>query len=481
MRRIIRTTFRGLLAAWTLAATLSAQEILRGAGAPSGPTARNPFLGGVATSDVAGPPLSLSLADALRRGLERNLGVLLGEQRVRTAEGARWRQLGGLLPDVSGFIHETREKVNLAAFGFTGFPGVPNIIGPFNVFDARLSVSQPVIDLSALFDAKEGAASLRAERHAYQDARHLVILVVTNLYLQTVSAESRVEAARSQLETAESLYRLAVDQNSAGVVPRIEVLRADVERKAAAQRRIVADNEVARVRLVLARAIGLPTMQQFSMADRMSYAPVAVLDPAVALGEAYARRADFLQAQARVQAASAALSAARAERLPHLTVDANYGWIGTEPSSAASTFAVTANVRVPIFAAGGTQARSLESNADLRRRQAELEDLRSGIFYEIQTALRDVAAAAELVAVAQSGVGLATETLTQAQDRFGAGVATGIEVIQAQEALVAAREGHITSLYAHNLAKAALARAIGVGEQDFTGFMGGQAPWRSPR
>jgi len=434
----------------------------------------------VPATDVAGPPLALSLSEALRRGLDRNLGVLLEEQRVRSAEGARWRQLGGLLPNVSGRIYELREKVNSAALGFSDFPGIPQIIGPFNVFDARVSVSQPVIDTSAVFEAKAGAAGLRAERHGYQDARNLVILMVSNLYLQAVAAESRSDAARSQLDTAESLYQLAVDQNRAGVVPRIEVLRADVERKAASQRRIVADNEGARARSALAQAIGLPLQQQFSIGDPMPYAPAATVDPAVALNAAYARRADFLQAQERVNAASAALGAARADRLPRLTFDANYGWIGAEPSTAISTFAVAANVRVPIFA-GAIKARAIESEAELRRREAELEDLRTRISYEIQTSLRDLNAAAELVTVAQSAADLATEALTQARDRFAAGVATNIEVIQAQEAVVAAREGRIASLYSHNVAKAGLARAIGVGEHDFSGFMGGQAPWQTQR
>jgi outer membrane protein TolC len=483
MKRIIQTVGLGLVIA-SSAVSLSAQEVLRpGSGAQQAPSApiRSPFFGSVPATDIAGPPLALSLSEALRRGLDRNLGVLLEEQRVRTAEGARWRLLGGLLPNVSGRIYELREKVNSAALGFSDFPGIPQIIGPFNVFDARLSVSQPVIDTSAIFAAKAGAAGLRAERYGYQDARNLVMLVVTNLYLQAVAAESRIDAARSQLDTAESLYQLAVDQNRAGVVPRIEVLRADVERKAASQRRIVAENDGAGARSALAQAIGLPLQQQFSIADPMPYSTAAAVDAGVALSAAFTRRADFLQAQERVAAANAALSAARADRLPRLTFDGNYGWIGAEPSTAISTFNVAANVRVPIFSAGATKARTIESDAELRRRQAELEDLRTRISYEIQTSLRDLNAAAELVAVAQSAVDLATEALTQARDRFAAGVATNVEVIQAQEAVVAAREGRIASLYSHNVAKAGLARAIGVGEQDFSGFMGGQAPWQIQR
>jgi outer membrane protein TolC len=305
---------------------------------------QSPFLGSVPVADAPGAPIALTLSDAIKRGLDQNLGVLLEEQRVRQAEGTRWRMLSGLLPDVSAAIGQTREKVNLAAFGFTGFPGIPNVIGPFNVFDSRVSVSQPVVDLTAMYEAKEGAALLRAERHGYDDARHMVILVVTNLYLQAIAAGSRVAAARAQLETAESLHTLAVDQNKAGLVPRLDVLRADVERKAATQRRIAADNDAARARAALARAIGLPPAQPLSLADVMRYAPLSPLDPARARAEAFARRPDVLRAQARVAAAQASARAAGAERLPSFTVDGNYGWIGSAASNAEQTFAVAATV-----------------------------------------------------------------------------------------------------------------------------------------
>ena len=479
MRRMFESAALGLLISLVFGSQLDAQAPRPASATPF--ATQSPFLGGVPATDVIGPPLALSLADALRRGLQQNLGVLLEEQRVRQAEGIRWRLLSGLLPDVSGVIRQTREKVNLAAFGFTGFPGVPSIIGPFNVFDARVGVSQPVLDLSATHEAKQGAAELRAEQYSYDDARHVVLLVVTNLYLQAVAGDSRVAAARVQAETAESLYRLAVDQNNAGVVPRLDVLRADVERKAATHRRITAENDAARARLALARAIGLPSTQPFSLSDVMSFAPLAPLDLAAARTEALRRRPDVLRAEARVTAAESAMRAARATRLPSVSVDGNVGWIGNAASAAERTFAVAANVHIPIFEAGRAEARVLESSAELRQRQAELQDVRANVSYEIETALRDVAAAAEQVVVAESATSLAAEALVQAQDRFRAGVATNIEVTQAQEAEVAAREAHIAALYGHNLAKAALARIIGVNEQDFIGFLGGQPPWQTPR
>jgi outer membrane protein TolC len=283
-----------LLTAALSTAPLHAQEI-------PGRT-RNPFLGSVPAASVPGPPVSLTLAEALKRGLDRNLGALLEQQQVHAAEGDRWRLMSGLLPDVSGSIGQTREKVNLAAFGFSGFPGIPNVIGPFNVFDARVAVSQPVLDLSAIYEARQGSAELRAERHGYDDARRLVLLVVTNLYFQAVTAESRVAAARVQSETAESLYTLAVDQNRAGIVPRLDVLRADVERKSAAQRGIAAQNDAARARSLLGRAIGLPAAQPFTLADAMSYVPIVSLDQAAVRAQAIEHRADVLRAEARVAA-----------------------------------------------------------------------------------------------------------------------------------------------------------------------------------
>ena len=153
MRRIIPSMAVPLLLLCLGAARISAQQ-------------QNPFLGSAPAGEATEPPLTLSLADALERGLRQNLGVLLEEQRLHQVEGDRWRLLAGLLPDASAAINEARQKVNLAAFGFSGFPGTPDVIGPFNVFDARVAVTQPVLDISAIYEARQGSAQLRAGQHA---------------------------------------------------------------------------------------------------------------------------------------------------------------------------------------------------------------------------------------------------------------------------------------------------------------------------
>lgn len=444
---------------------------------PAGMGPRVPFLGSVPVTDATRVPATLSLSDALDLGLRHNLGILLEEQRVRQAEGTRWQLLSGMIPDVSGVIRESRQKVNLAASGFGGFPGIPSLIGPFDVFDARVSVRQSIVDLSAVHEARQGAAQLRAERFGYDDARTVVVQAVASLYFMAVAAESRVAAATAQTATAEALYQLAVDQHQAGLVARLDVLRADVERKATTQRRIAAENDLARSRSALARAIGLPAGQTLSLVS-MTFVPPLPSDTEATRAEALRRRPDIRRAEARVAAAESALRAARAERLPSLSFDGNWGWVGSSPSTARGTFAAAALVHLPIFAAGRVEARVIDAEAVVKQRELELMDLTAGLSYEVDTALNDVRASAEQVAVSESAASLAEEALAQAGERFRAGVGSNIEVTQAQAAVASAREGHITALYSHNLARASLGRVIGVDSRHFLAFLEGRA-WQT--
>src|SRR5262245_35296744 len=106
-------------------------------GSPVAPGSNpSPFLGGVPAGTATPEPLSLSMAAAIDRALEHNLGVILAEQRSSSAAGVRTEQLADLLPHLTASVSETRRKTNLEAFGFPLRPDFPKVVGPFNVFDA---------------------------------------------------------------------------------------------------------------------------------------------------------------------------------------------------------------------------------------------------------------------------------------------------------------------------------------------------------
>lgn len=441
---------------------------------PPAAGAQGIFLGGVPTGKLQPGVLPLSLSDAVNRGLRYNLGLLVARDQTRAARGARWRALSELLPHVTTATSETKEQVNLAAFGFGGLPGVPQIVGPFDVFDTRAFVSQKILDFNALHKMHEQSANTQAADYSYRNARDLVVLVCANLYLQAVADSSRVQAADVQVKTSQALYDRAADMKKAGVIPSIDVLRAQVELQGQRQRLIYYQNEFQKQKLVLARAIGLPIGQAYKLTDSIPYAPMPPLSLNQALARAYSLRADYHAAQEKVKAAEAAKRAARSDALPSVSFDGNYGDIGNAPGRSHGTFAIAATLKIPLFQGGRVHGEVLQADAQLRQSQSELEDLRASIAYQVQTALMDLKSTGERVQVAASARKLANEQMKQAQDRFSAGVVSSIEVVQSEDAVATADENYISSLYSYNVAKASLARALGVAEKAYREFLGGK-------
>jgi outer membrane protein TolC len=251
-------------------------------------------------------------------------------------------------------------------------------------------------------------------------------------------------------------------------------LRAQVELQTEQQRLISYQSDVEKLKLRLARAIGLPDGQAFDLTDTIPFSPLPPLKQEDAIARAYASRMDYQSAAARVQAAELARKAADADRLPTADFNGNYGDIGPAPDHSHGTYAASVSVSVPLFQGGRVRNEVLQADAELERRKAELADLRGRIAYEIRTAYLDLASAGEQTRVAGSTVSLAQQQLAQSQDRFAAGVTDNLEVVQAQEAVATANENYISSLYVYNAAKATLARSIGNAEKTIPSILQGE-------
>lgn len=475
------------LALLALAAQVSAQtgasEAARGE-APGALTAspaaiaaalsQSPMSGGVPSGSPVPRRLRLSLHAALERGLTHNLAAVLGEQRIKSADAGRWAAWAGLLPTVTASLTQAREQINLQAFGIPVPPGESPIVGPFDVSDRRLAISQTVFSYSAIESARSGNAMKTAATYANQDVRDQVVVAIAGLYLQIVSTQSRIEAARAQLDTATALYERAVALKQAGMAAGVETIRAQVQMENQRQRLIVVDNEFAKQKLQLARAIGLPLGQEYELSDRFPYGTLDKMSPADAVAQAMSSRADYKAALELVKAAEFSRQAAFGNLLPTLGFAADVGNIGPQFGSALRTYSVVAALRVPVLQAGRERSRILAADATLKQERAQLADLRARIEYEVRAALLDVDASGQRVKVALGASDLAALQLTQAQDRFGAGVANHLEVVQAQEAVATASDNLISSQFAHSLAKGALARALGIAEGSVERLLGGQ-------
>jgi len=441
------------------------------------PGSQSPFTGsepeGKATSEV----LQLSLQEAIDRGLRNNLGLLLSGDQTITARGERWKELSNLLPNVSARVLENVQTQSLTAIGLKSnvfpFP-IPRVIGPFNFFDARASLSQSVFNFRDLEKERAASESLKSAQYSYQDARELVVLAVGSSYLQAIATAARIEATDAQVQNAQALFNKATDQQQAGLSPAIDTLRSQVELQTRQQQLIAARNDFARQKLLLARVIGLPPGQEFALTEKAPYQALTPLPVETYLQRAYASRQDYQAAQAQVRASEFSRRGATAGYYPSLDFNANYGDIGVTPAHSNGTWQVNGGITIPIFAGGKVHSDVLEADAQLKQARSQLGDLRGRIDYEVRAALLDLNSAAEQVEVARSSVELAEETLTQSRDRFSAGVADNLEVVQAQESVAAAHDSYIQSLYAHNLAKVELAYAIGDAEQGVKRYLKGE-------
>ncbi len=428
------------------------------------PSNQSPFSGSVAQGTVKPEAIPLSFQDAIDLGLKNNLGVLLQSYNTIAARGEKWKELSALLPNVTGAVSVNAVQDNLVARGFR-FPGFPTVIGPYGFTDARVYLSQSILNLKALNRQRGATDDERAAQFSYKDARDIVVLATGNAYLQALSGAARLETAEAQLQTAQALHTKATDQQNAGLSPAIDTLRARVEFQNRQQQLIVARNEFAKQKLALVRAIGLPTGQEIVLTDKAPYDRLATAGIEESLQRAYASRSDYLAAVQQVRAAEHYRKGASAEYFPTIDMTADYGDLGVNFGNSHGTFSVGGRLNIPIFQGGKVHADVLQADATLRQNRAQLENLRGQIEYEVRTALLDIAAADEQVEVARSSVDLAEQTLTQARDRFSAGVTDNLEVVQAQQSVASAHESYISSLYAHNLAKIELVRAMGYAEQ----------------
>jgi outer membrane protein TolC len=420
-------------------------------------------------------PLVLTIRDAIARGLKYNLALVDMDESVRARRAERLRALSAMLPTVTIRPSISEQQTNLAALGLSGFSGFPTIIGPFTVYDARASATQSLLNFRNLRNLHAATESVRAAEFSSRDIREEVVLAVTTLYLQAVAGSARIDAQRAQVTSADASHRQAVDRRSAGTIAGIDVLRAQVQLQSEQQRLYFYEGEFEKQKLDLARAIGLPPGQVIQLEEMPPYTPLsgdATLESSLDL--AYRQRADYRAAESRVKAAELSKSAAQAGRLPTADLSGNYGVIGPSLTEMHGSFGVFAGVDIPVFQGGRVKAEVELADSALRQRKAELESLRGAIDAEVRRNLTDVRSAERRVQVAGETIKLARQELTQAQDRFAAGVTDNLEVVQAQQTVAAASENFISSLFTFNAAKAALVRSQGDAERSMGDLLGRQ-------
>jgi outer membrane protein TolC len=463
-----------LVLTWSVLAVprLKAQELPNLGSTQASPPSPSSFEGSVPTGQATGQTLELTLDDAIQRGLQNNLGVILSGTQTAGARAQRLTDLQALLPDLEFRGTESVQQVDLAAQGLR-IPGFPTVIGPFGYTDVRGYLTWSLLDLKSLRTFDAAKHNLSAAELSAQDARDVVVLTVGNQYMVLLADQGLVSSLQAQVATSKISLDQAVANHEAGTAPRIDELRARVDYQSLQQQLIVAQNQTEKHKLSLARAIGLPLDQKFNLADKAPYAAFDQLDVDAAIRQAHANRKDLAAMLEQTKAAEEQRKAATADRLPTVKFAGDYGVIGVNLASSHGTGSAAGTLSVPLFREFGLRGEAEVAQSQLDTQRAQTSDLNAQVDADVRDALLDIASSQKQVEVAQSSVDLANEALSESQQRYANGVSDNLAVSQAQRSVAQANDQYLSSLYRHNVAKLSLARALGAG-QDYKNYLGGK-------
>jgi outer membrane protein TolC len=270
-----------------------------------------------------------------------------------------------------------------------------------------------------------------------------------------------VASEEAQLQSANAVFDQSRQQLEQGLIAKVDADKNEVQALTHQQRLLSLKNDLAKQKINLARMIGLPANDQYDLSEEVPFAPAAPLTVEEALAQAFQQRADLKAADAQVRAAERAHAAARAERYPSLGVTADYGGIGVNPNQIETTYTAQASLKIPIWQGGKAEGDIQQSDAALAQRRAEYEDLKGQIESDVRSAYLDLQAAASQVEVAQRNVQVNKEALELTRQKVEVGVIDNVTYVQAQEEVTNAEFDFINGVFAFNVAKLSLARAMG--------------------
>lgn len=453
--------------------------------APNPSSQANPFYGSITVQTISDEPIKLSLDDAVRRGLENNLGLKEAESGERLFQGEKNIALQEFLPMINLSGGTGVFQHNLAAQGFGpstlkkfgslfpgGLPSGLSLITKDDLTQGQLSYKQTLFSGVVIAGWKAAGAAARSAYFSKMSARGTVVQDVATAYLRAIADSSEVDNAAALVKADEVQYQHEHEAHEAGTAANLDELRAKVQLQTQQQALIAAQNAEEKDLILLKREIGIDPGQKVVLTDPAPYSDLADRTPAELRAIAYRSRQDYQNLQNQIVELRAIHSAYKAQRLPSLSFSGYYGVDKVNGSPSHGVLSAIGTLNIPIFREADIRGSSDAAAAQVASVNSQLDDLRAKIDQQVRSSLLDVAAAKKLVDVAKSNVDLATQSVSDETDRVNAGVDDTLPLVTAQASLASAQTNYVESLYQYNVVKLGLARAAGVIELQYRAYLG---------
>ncbi len=402
------------------------------------------------------PELRLSMQDAMQASVDNNPTVQLFRERVSQAEEQAFTQRGALLPNLSARVSGARRRFFLGSFA-----GRSAVSDPIDFYESRIALTQNIFSLSLIQRWRAARTNIEVASLDSETQKMDTMAIVALAYLETLRVQKSVKARLADVKLNNELLRLAMERKSVGMATRLDVTRAKVQLENEKQRLLIARNDYGSAKLNLSRGIGLSFDVKLILTDELKLVPVTPQTVEQALQVARERRVELKAQKKRERLAELTLSSVVMERVPSLTGSGDVGVIGNQPGNALTSDSVQVLLSIPLFDGGQREGRISEQRSLLRLESIRTRDVEKQIGLEVRDALLTMESTQQQVAVAREGLRLAFQELHLARRRFAVGLATNIEVTDAQTRVAQARDNLIEALFNFNASRVDLARAQG--------------------
>jgi outer membrane protein len=405
--------------------------------------------------------LRLTLQEAVQMAIKQNPLVQIANLNVAQSERDKDIVQSGLLPQVGAEVYDSAKKYNAYALLGRSFPGFPKEAGPFQQLQAGAGFSIPVFDLTLWRRFQAAKQGIQAGQASQLSVREQTVLLVVSQYLGAQRAAANVRSSQSRVNLAQALYDQAADLQENGVGTGLDTLRANVQLQNEKQLLIVAQTQQEIALYGLAKLLNLNPRQNLELLDELAFFETPAIQVEQTLEQAFSLRPELKALDAREKIVQFQKSAASDARLPKITATGIWGYQGLSLSSSIPSYTYQVTMDMPLFTGGRIRAEKAKADLELQKVQQEREDLKSLITLQVKTSIAQLDSARYEVEVANLATKLAEEEVSQSRDRFQAGVANNIEIVNAQDSLARASTGQIAALYRYNQARADLAHATG--------------------
>ncbi len=411
-------------------------------------------------------PANLTLNDALTIALKNSAVIRDAVAALDQASGRYTQSRSPLLPHVDIALRQNLQTTDLIGLGIP-INGLSGKIGPFGSMDARIFVSQQILNLADRRSRLSVRAQEDSTRLMVNNAREVVSLSVVSTYLDALRAKTTRDTVAEQIRLANELYNLTQERVRQGVAAELDAIRAMQPVNSLEQQRQEAEQNYAATKLNLANILQAHVTADFEVSDNAAYGEGALPDRDAALKAALATRADYLSLQANLRAAELKVRSVRSESLPTVRAIADDGQSGSTPVHNVNTYRVQGVINIPVFTGQRIKGEIEEAEGALHEAQVAIDGSYSQIQTDVLTAVSGVEWALKEVATSAANVKLSRQELDLSRSRFSRGITDNTEVVNAQDRLSRADDASIRAQYILGLARANLSRAVGTTETTY--------------